>query len=49
MYEGRNVKKKYKTGSVSYQELKYIKVCESLGGGWRSLKKNTENYTEENN
>ena len=48
IYEGRSDKKKYKTESVSYQKLKYIKLCESLGGGGRSLK-NTEKYTEENN
>lgn len=48
IYEGRSDKKKYKAESVSYQKLKYIKICESLGGGGKSLK-NTEKYTEENN
>ena len=48
IYEGRSDKKKCKTESVSYQELKYIKICGSLGGGGRNSK-NTEKYTEENN
>ena len=48
IYEGRRDKKKCKTESASYQELRCIKICEGLGVGRRNSK-STEKYTEENN
>ena len=47
IYEGRSDKKKCKTESLSYQELKYIKTCESLGVGGRNSKilKSTQKKT----